>query len=424
LASVCCAWSAPAAARHLAGATQVSLHGSLVSYETNKTTFDSSGNASSGSSSSGSAPAGVTTSSTTYGFLSPVLGAGLGFMVGENVLLGGQFELAMSKIDQGPAEPTTEGTNVMFLPRMEYVFDGDDARFYAAALGGYRYSSATSTLPNNGGSTVVSGSAGVFGFSLGAHGFVSESCSFEPAVTILRSSGSQTVTINTPSLSASGMGNQSLDFSTSGTTVIVSVGIAAWLGASHAARGHSVPVAPEAEATDDDTDDTAAATSPAAEQRVELFGGRALELSVASEPSSNSVHVRLEAATGAAGARLLDCRQVTVMNGAETNVLQLSRSDGEPGVPPFVSVSLPLELVSALGETSNLDVCGESWIVTDRGRAQVHQFLKARRALLGGKPAVTAPPAAAPATTSPAPDAPSPPPSPPPAVESPPEPAK
>jgi len=348
-------------------------------------------------------------------------------MVSENVLLGGQLELSASKVDLGPSQPTTDGSNVLLLPRLEYVFDGDEARFYLAALAGYRYTSTKSTLPNNAGSTEVTGSAGVFGVGLGLHGFISDSCSFEPAISVLRSTGSQTIT---SSMSQAGFAtsNQSLDFSSNGTTVMVSLGIAAWFGEPPVSAVTASPVAAEAApSSNDDPDDATASArrvdpgpsnvgTASNEQRVELFGGRALELSSAGAPNAHSVRVRV---VGAAGdSKLADCRELTVMNGAQASVAPLARESSESGMPTL-SGSLSLSLVTALGQTSNLDVCGEPWVVTENGRAQVRHFLEARDELLR-KPAVTAPPPAAPATTSPAPDAPSPPPSPPPAVESPP----
>jgi Outer membrane protein beta-barrel domain len=404
---LCCVAAAPSAAaapRDFSDVVHFSLDGSLLSYQKQKFTPTD-------------APGVLTTSSssTTYGLLGSGFGIGLGYGLTDSLLVGTQLQLASTK--ESSSGDTTL-TQVQFLPRLEYLFEGSDARPYVAAILGVGHQSTSIPIPG-GDPVTLSGSQFLFGGSFGVHAFLSDTLSIDPALTFLGASGSQTTT--EPGIAFDGAFTPSATEhdSVSGYQIVLSIGLSGWLGGAPAEVPPSPPNAePEPLAP--------TAPVPAEKPVLSAFVGfpdhRELRLQVAGDPNLPAVVVDVLVRDD--DRALSNCQKIQVMDGAAPLTLYLTgRGDKvhNKHVRHFVTGVLPVHALTVLARPgSALSVCDDSWPLTPEARHQLHEFL-ARRFQLTTPPneplepesppdAPPAPAAATPDSTTPASNAPAPPP--------------
>jgi hypothetical protein len=123
----CLAAAPSAAAGKLEGAAQLSLDGSLVTYESLSTTPDPSSQFQS---------SGDSTRTVSLGLLGSGFGVGLAYAVAENALVGVQLHLSDTSSSGGEGD-----TAIDFLPRVEYMFDGDNVRPFLTGMVGISHAS-------------------------------------------------------------------------------------------------------------------------------------------------------------------------------------------------------------------------------------------------------------------------------------------
>ncbi|HTA91200.1 MAG TPA: outer membrane beta-barrel protein [Polyangiaceae bacterium] len=406
-----------AAAEHsIADAAHLSLDGSLLGYQ--KLTFTPNPVTATDPLSDTDdqvAPAAQTASSTTFGLLGTGFGVGLGYGLTNDVLLGVQLELTSTQASSAAGSSTN--TTLQFLPRLEYVFEGADARPYVAAILGIGHSSVA--LPAGAGSE--SGTQYLFGGSFGVHAFLSDTLSIDPALTFLGQSGSETDTTTAVSLVDGSQASTSQQGSTSGYSVVFSIGLSAWLGGPGpraASVGPDAKGAPVAESV------APVAAAPAAAQpdpdslseSIGLPNHRELFVQVASDPSLPSVIAQVYVRED--DAALADCKKIRVMDGDTPLKLRITGRGDKPfgtSTRHFVVGVLPVHALTLLARPgSALTVCDDQWPLTPKARHKLHAFLAQRLELVTDssaseplEPEAPSGAADAPAADAPAADAPS-----------------
>ncbi len=418
----CVAAARGAAAEHsIADAAHLSLDGSLLGYQKLTFTPDPATDSNPLSGTDGQvAPAAQTASSTTFGLLGTGFGVGLGYGLTNDVLLGVQLELTSTQASSAAGSSTN--TTLQFLPRLEYVFEGADARPYLAAIIGVGHSSVA--LPGGAGS--ASGTQYLFGGSFGVHAFLSDTLSIDPALTFLGESGSETDTATALSLVDGSVASTSQQGSTSGYAIVFSIGLSAWLGG---AGPQAAPVGPDAKGAPDAESAAPVAAAPAAPPpdpdaltaSISLPNHRELFVQVASDPSLPSVVAQVYVPEE--DAALADCKKLRVMDGDTPLKLHITGRGDKPfgtRTRHFVVGVLPVHALTLLARPgSALTVCDDQWPLTPKARHKLHAFLAQRLELVAdgsaGEPlepeapsgAADAPAADAPAADAPAAPAPS-----------------
>jgi hypothetical protein len=392
LCGVAAAHNAAAAPQDYTGVTHFSLEGSVLGYQRLKLSPTQAGNSSDVVDPNGPAlPPPATSSSTTLGLLGSGFGVGFDYGILDNLLVGAQLQLTSTKENQAGSDTT--GTQVQFLPHLEYLFDGTDVRPYVAAILGAGYDSTKIPVAGFEPAT-VSGTEFLFGASFGLHAFLSDRLSVDPAVTFLGASGSQTSTTPVISVDGTSSSDVSRHDSVGGYQILLSVGLSAWLGGAPA-RAPLVP--PNAEP---------AASAPAAPEKTPLAGfigfsdHRELRLQLPGDPNLPSVIVDVLVRDD--DRALSNCQKIQVMDGATPLTLYLTGRGDKPHnkhVRHFISGVLPVHALTVLARPgSALTVCDDSWPLTPEARHLLHVFLARRLQLTTppNEPLEPEPPADAP----------------------------
>jgi hypothetical protein len=227
-----CALAArPAAAEpKVGGAVQLSLSGSVLGYSSLKATLGDPTPEPTGLDviQAGREPS-LTTTQTSYGFPGAGSGFGVGFGLSDHWVLGAQLLFSGSKTSV--AGSSADASTIEFLPRLEYAFGNSKVRPFFAAVAGIGHTSEKSSRTEGLGAanyvilTESSSTTYLLGGSVGAHAFLSDSFSIDPAFTLLGVFGSQT------SNSSSGSADSVRETdSLSGYQVMFSIGLSGWLG--------------------------------------------------------------------------------------------------------------------------------------------------------------------------------------------------
>ena len=405
----CAVGARPARAADLTGAVQLSLDGSLIGYNTLKTTTTVTVPAPL----SGISNPAVTTdsSNTTIGVLDSGAAVTVGYGASHNVLLGLRTQLASNEVS--------------FLPRLEILFEGDRARPFLAGMVGIASHSST-VNGDMGAKNEVSSTNYLAGGSLGVHAFVSDTLSIDPMLTFEGFSGSGTSKHTASTSSLSNDMDTSADISTSGINVLFTIGLSAWLGGRPSASapvGTRAGVAVDAAgsaggAGDADDNDEGADDSPAGVTagpvdpnwvEIKLPKQRRLYVQKTQHPERTSVTIRF-AEPGEQWA-LVGCAAISVPDGSQPQEL---RETGrvENGAQHSVSGKLPLRALTLLATTAaHIRVCNRQWSVSDESRHQIQEYLDGRSnppTSTQAQPAPSAPvpSAATPSAPQPAPAAP------------------
>jgi len=370
-------------------ALQLSLNGSLVSYEKQTVTLDKTEGSS-------VAPADQVTSTTGFGILGPGLGVGVGY-VWERTLLGVRANLATASTS-APAGVESSGTGVSVLPRLEYLLSEGNARPFIAGLLGIQHSatsseqsasvvtggsSSSSTLKNENSATAFA-----IGGAFGVHGFLNRAVSLDPEFTVLYASGSGTA--KSPS-STSNAEQSSRGYSVSGVSVLFTLGLSGWIDTG----GMPTPPPPAELRADSTAPVVGAAPSAPGSQRsfapvdVPLPNNRHLWLQPQREPASPSTLVRLHESSDSA--ELAKCESISIATRGATIPVNV-RAHGEHHVLGRTSIR-GLEILATSAE-ADLSVCAEHWLLDQRARDGIQAFLNERRAQFGLAPVPVAAPAA------------------------------
>src|SRR5882724_6347517 len=179
---VVCARTARAA--DLTGAVRLSLDGTLIGYNTLKTTSKPS---------DASASSGITVpestdnrSTTTLGMFGGGFGMGVDYATSNDLLLGVRSQF-------GP-------NDLAFMPRLEIMFAGDSARPFLAVFVGVGSNSQTET-DLQGEKTEVTATKYLAGASAGVHAFLTDNLSIDPMLTFDGFAGSGTTKTTLPNTS-------------------------------------------------------------------------------------------------------------------------------------------------------------------------------------------------------------------------------
>ncbi len=399
----CVAAAPSAAALDLAHAVQLSLDGTLFSYESQS--FSSSAVAPA----LGAAPNSYQTTSR-FSLLSAGFGLGAGYAVSEHVLLGAQFQLSHVKAETGDSMQVFDDasqSSISLLPRAEYIFDGQTARPYLAAIAGIE---STSSSVTGGDLSLPSDTQFRYGAAFGLHTFLNDNLSVDPALTVLGETGT--------------FHSDGIALPSSGVLVMGTVALSVWLGTSKprlseafVAREPSfVPESgsapePSPEPSPEPESVPVPESVPPLAVQVGLAGGRELDLQVARDPKLPSILVRLyEAQTDT---QLSNCTAIRVLDPQapiELNMISIGDQPVGNLARHFVVGVLPLHALDVLAKTSaNLGVCQNEWPLTPDAREKIQDFMAQRRTLNGDPPELGGVPPAPSVAPAPAPPAPAPP---------------
>src|SRR5450755_1621134 len=118
----CVAAAPSAAARDLAHTVQLSLDGTLASYETVTSSYTPQTSLNPLGYVVDSTPPAVTTTHSNFSLMGSGFGLGVGYALNEHVLLGAQLQLTHDKLERGTDMQVLGDesiTSVSFLPRVE-----------------------------------------------------------------------------------------------------------------------------------------------------------------------------------------------------------------------------------------------------------------------------------------------------------------
>ena len=369
--------SRPASATDKRGAVQLSLDGSLLRYQTLKTTS----RAPDPNRSSGDLSLETNQSLTTYGPAGAGLGVGLGYAVSNQLVLGLRTSFSGS----------AGTTDVAVLPRLEVLFDTDPARIFLAGMVGLSGASGSLDAPNSP-KVDTTRSAYLFGASTGVHAFVSDTFSLDPMLTVLGFSGSQTLKSH-----PSGDPETSQTTDVSGVQVMLTFGFSAWLGS---AAKDTIPMPPVADSSlPDDAEgglaggETNAPLGALANDSnwvaIPLPRQHVLYLKKTKHPERTTVSASLVESkdrwdlVGCAQIGVVDAGQLSKLNEAERH---------EDGTEHSVTGKLPLHAIELLANGSSFDLCAKHLQLNQAARAVVRDYLQHRA--LEGSPAAPEPGAA------------------------------
>ena len=143
----------------------------------------------------------------------------------------------------------TESSMFSFNPYIAYVFGSYEtrARFFLGATAGLGSGSGKETNEDTDSTKKISTNTTQFGAFLGIRGFVSDSVSMDPSVTLLKTS--QTIEND----------SDSDKYDLSGLSAMLNLGISIWFGGRPQATVDATPVAAPAPATNVQDDDAALA---------------------------------------------------------------------------------------------------------------------------------------------------------------------
>ena len=130
---------------------------------------------------------------------------------------------------QAVPEPTASSqtsSNFSLLPRVAYVFGSAAVRPYIAGSAGYQHSWGSGDSNSFHSSSRASGFQ--LGAALGAHVFVTDSCSFDPEISVQRLSSDGTGT--STSVGTAAPFSDDTEGTSRATTLMLSVGMSGWFG--------------------------------------------------------------------------------------------------------------------------------------------------------------------------------------------------
>jgi hypothetical protein len=385
----CVAAAPSAAALDLAHAVQLSLDGTLFSYESQS--FSSSAV----TPALGAAPSTYETTSR-FSLLTGGFGLGAGYAVSDHVLLGAQVQLSHAKAETGDSMQVFDDasqSSVSFLPRVEYIFDGQTARPYLAAIAGIE---STSSSVTGGDRSLPSDTQFRYGGAFGVHTFLNDNLSVDPALTVLGETGT--------------FHSDGVALPSSGVLVMGTVALSVWFGTSKprlsdAFVAREPSFVPESGPASEPSPEPESV--PPLAVQIGLSGGRELDLQVARDPKLPSILVRLyEPQTDT---QLTDCTVIRVLDPQapiELNMISIGDQPVGNLARHFVVGVLPLHALDVLAKTSaNLGVCQNEWPLTPDAREKIQDFMAQRRTLNGEPPelgGVTSAPSVAPPSPPPA----------------------
>ncbi len=212
----------PVQARSLTGSSEVQLKTSLFSYTSSKGTSHTV-NAPPGQ----AVPEPTASSQTSSNFSLLGSGSGLtyGYFLTEHLELGAGVLISHGHTNN-PDFGSSNYSAFSLLPRVAYVFGSAAVRPYIAGSAGYQHSWGSGDSNSFHSSSRASGFH--LGAALGAHVFVTDSCSFDPEISVQRLSSDGTGT--STSVGSAAPFSDDTEGTSRATTLMLSVGMSGWFG--------------------------------------------------------------------------------------------------------------------------------------------------------------------------------------------------
>jgi hypothetical protein len=380
--------------------------------------YDGTASVSSGLSSSAETKLDTKSSDTRFGVPNSAA-LSLGVLINDHVDLGARIAFFSGSHEEthefGKAK--SEVSNFSLNPYIAYLFGSyqNRARFFVGATAGFGTGTGKTTLESSDSDmsddvskqTTNTTQLGAF---FGLRGFVSDSVSMDPSVTLLKTS--QTIEYDNSFLKKNEL---------SGLSAMLNLGISVWFGGRPQTVVEATPVEAPAPATNDQSDDAALAKAIAEQpglttDRITLAvgEGRAITVIVTSTQPNQPAQLIFRETNAVSGLSACGGISMHVLSAEDTAIAtspgKLSGPTGEiatiKGEVPFEKLStlVASPLVNAVMPDHWFDVCGSRWFIYEVERSRLLKFIKARRAVLPSAVAPVVVEPVAPADTATAPE--------------------